>query len=53
MEDEIKAKEGIIIVFKKGLNFLVKEKDLKNDIILQPVKLFNDGTVYEIRKFLK
>ena len=49
MKEEMKAKKGIIVIFKTGLGFIVKEKDLKNDIMLQPVKFFNDGTFYEIR----
>jgi len=49
MEDEVNTKKGIIIIFKTGLSFFIKEKDLKNDIILQPVMSFKDGTFYEIQ----
>ena len=48
MEEELKREKSIVVMFKTGLDFLAKEKDLKYDIILLPVKFFEDGTFYEI-----
>lgn len=48
MVKELKQNKGILVMFKTGLGFLPTENELKNQIQLDILRSYSDGTIYKI-----